>query len=58
MTEDINLDHLEETVKLLDLLYRVNKMKSPEEQILPKEFHNESINSAVDLRPQMAEWAK
>jgi hypothetical protein len=58
VTEDINLDHLEETVKLLDLLYRVNKLKSLEEQILPKEFHNESINSAVDLRPQMAEWAK
>lgn len=58
VTEDINLDHIEETVKLLDLFYRVNRTKSFEDQIQAKEFHNESINSAVDLRPQMAEWAK
>lgn len=51
VTEDINLDHLEETVKVLDLLYRVNKAKTLDEQIFAKEFHNESINSAVDLRP-------
>lgn len=33
VTDDIDLDHLEETVKVLDLLYRVNKAKSQEEQI-------------------------
>lgn len=31
VTEDINLDHLEETVKVLDLLYRVNKAKPLDE---------------------------
>jgi|LauGreDrversion4_2_1035121.scaffolds.fasta_scaffold165418_3 hypothetical protein len=30
VTEDVNLDHLEETVKVLDLLYRVNRDKSAE----------------------------
>jgi len=28
VTEDVNLDHLEETVKVLDLLYRVDREKS------------------------------
>lgn len=31
VTEDVNLDHLEETVKVLDLLYRVNRDKSAAE---------------------------
>lgn len=43
---------------MLDLFYRVNKLKSVDEQIPSKEFHNEAINTAVDLKPQMAEWAK
>lgn len=30
VTEDVSLDHLEETVKVLDLLYRVNRDKQAE----------------------------
>jgi len=42
----------------LDLLYRVNKFKPLDEQIQTKEFHNESINFTVELKPQMTQWAK
>ena len=51
ITEDINFELLEENVKLIDLLWRVNKMKPQSEQIHPKEFHNDAINNSVDLKP-------
>ncbi len=57
ITEEINFELLEENVKLIDLLWRVNKMKSKSEQIHPKEFHNDAINNSVDLKPQMFQWA-
>ena len=51
ITEDINFELLEENVKLIDLLWRVKKMKPQSEQIHPKEFHNDAINNSVDLKP-------
>lgn len=58
ITEEINFDLLEETVKIIDLLWRVNKLKPLEEQLHAKEFHNDAINNSVDLKPQMVQWGK
>lgn len=57
ITGDINMDMLEETVRFIDLLHRINKLRPIDEQIQPKEFHNDAINNHVDLGPQMLEWA-
>jgi len=57
ITEEIDIDIIEENVKLLDLMYRTNELKPKDQQISNKEFHNDSINTAVDLKPQFAEWA-
>jgi len=51
ITEEINFDLLEETVKIIDLLWRVNQMKPISVRIQPKEFHNDAINNSVDLKP-------
>lgn len=58
ITEEINFDLLEETVKIIDLIWRVNKLKPLEEQMHAKEFHNDAINNSVDLKPQMVQWSK
>lgn len=58
ITEEINFDLLEETVKLIDLLWRINKLKPLEESLNAKEFHNDALNNSVDLKPQFVQWAK
>lgn len=47
-----------ETVKLLDTLHWVNfTFKDASDQIQKKEFHNEAVNSNLELKPQMDQWA-
>jgi hypothetical protein len=55
--EEIDFNLLEETIKIMDLLWRTNKLKPIQEQIHDKEFHNDSINNNVDLKESMKEWA-
>jgi len=49
--EDVNNELLEETIKLMDTIYKVNSTKKDEDKIEDKEFYNEAINTAVDLKP-------
>lgn len=53
-----NMDILEESVRFIDLLWCVNKLRAAEDQIHHKEFFNDAINNHVDLSPQMREWAE
>lgn len=54
-----NLDLLQLTIKILDILFWVNKkFKRQGEKIAVKDFNNEAINNQVDLKPHMAEWAR
>lgn len=57
INEDINLELLEETVKIIDLLWRANSFKPAADKLHAKEFHNDAINNSVDLKPSMIEWA-
>ena len=56
--EEIDLTLLEETIKIMDLLWRTNKLKPIHEQIHDKEFLNDSINNNVDLKESMKIWAQ
>ena len=57
VTETLLLDFIEECVNSLDILYRANQFKPLDLRIAAMYFHNEAINSSVDLRPQMNEWS-
>lgn len=46
-----NMDVLEESVRFIDLLWRINRLKPQEHQIATKEFYNDAINNHVDLSP-------
>lgn len=56
--EQINFPLFEDTIKFLDILFKVNKIKPKEQQILDKEFHNDAINNSVELKSEMFKWAK
>jgi phosphoribosylaminoimidazole carboxylase (NCAIR synthetase) len=55
--EEIDLTLLEETIKIMDLLWRTNKLKPIHDRIHDKEFLNDSINNNVDLKESMKIWA-
>ena len=50
VSEQINYPLFEDTIKFLDTLFKVNKIKPKEQQILDKEFHNDAINNSVELK--------
>lgn len=56
--EQINFPLFEDTIKFLDILFKVNKIKPKDQQILDKEFNNDAINNSVELKTQMFMWAK
>jgi|688.fasta_scaffold1600623_1 hypothetical protein len=44
------MDALTDAIKFIDVLYKANKTRPEEEQILAKEFTNDAINNSVDLK--------
>ncbi len=51
-------DFLEDLVRLIDVFWRVNQSKPIDDRISAKAFQNETLNTLVDLKPQMFLWAK
>lgn len=45
VTGEISMEILEEMVRFIDLLWRVNKLRPEEEQLQTKDFHNDAINN-------------
>ena len=52
------MDAIKQLVKAMDLLYRVNLMRVPEDRFQPEDFHNDAINFNVDLKPQISQWVR
>lgn len=50
ITGQSTLKRIEEGLKFIDLVWRVNKHHPAEDQIHPREFHNDAINNMVDLK--------
>ena len=54
----VNAALFQETVKVLDILHWLNfTFKDQKDQIDKKEFHNEAVNSELELRDLMDQWA-
>jgi len=49
---------LEQTIRLMDLLYSVNSKRETDLMIPPREFQNDAINNNIELKQMMATWAK
>ena len=58
VAEDIQMDAIKQFVKVMDLLYRVNQVRAPEDRFQPEHFHNDAINFNVDLKPQISQWVR
>lgn len=49
---------IKSAIKVLDILYWVNvTFKAREDRIANKEFHNDAVNTSIDLREPMIDWA-
>ena len=55
---NINAELFEATVKALDIMHWLNfKFKDTKDQIDKKEFNNDAVNSNLELRALMDQWA-
>lgn len=55
----VDMEFLKQSVVFLDVLHWINQDLLPkDDQIEIKEFHNDAVNSNLDLKPSMVDWAK